>query len=82
MGARGDAHTHENGLRPKLTPPECATTASSVAPEILEKVADVRLAYSSIGASTTGTVVTVVINALKFAHRARAERDYLLSTMD
>ena len=52
-------------------------TASSVAPEILEKVADVRLAYSSIGASTT-----VVINALKFAHRARAERDYLLSTMD
>ena len=48
--------------------------ASSVAPEILEKVA------SPIGASTT--VATVAINALKFAHRARAERDYLLSTMD
>ena len=51
-------------------------TASSVAPEILEKVADVRLAYSSID------VTTVVINTLKFVHRARAERDYLLSTMD
>ena len=76
MGARGDAHTHESGPRSKLTPPECAMTASSVAPEILEKVADVRLAYSSID------VTTVVINALKFAHRARAERDYLLSTMD
>ena len=41
-----------------------------------------RLAYSSIGASTSTTVVTVDINALKLAHRARAERDYLLSTMD
>ena len=77
MGARGDAHTHESGPRSKLTPPECATTASSVAPEILEKVADVRLAYSPISAPAT-----VAINALKFAHRARAERDYLLSTMD
>jgi len=55
-------------------------TASSGAPAILEKVADVRLAYSSIGVTTV--VTTVVINALKFAHRARAERDYLLSTMD
>ena len=72
MGARGDAHTHESGPRSKLTPPECAMTASSGAPAILEKVADVRLAYSSIGASTT-----VAINALKFLHRARAERDYL-----
>ena len=26
MGARGDAHTHENELRSRLTPPECATT--------------------------------------------------------
>ena len=32
MGARRDAHTQESGLRSKLTPPECATTASSVAP--------------------------------------------------
>ena len=80
MGARGDAHTHESGPLSKLTPPECAMTASSVAPEILEKVADVRLAYSSIDVTTV--VTTVVINALKFAHRARAERDYLLSTMD
>ena len=80
MGARGDAHTHESGPRSKLTPPECAMTASSGAPAILEKVADVRLAYSSIDATTV--VTTVVINALKFAHRARAERDYLLSTMD
>ena len=77
MGARGDAHTHESGPRPKLAPPEYAMTASSVAPEILEKVADVRLANSFIGAS-----ITVAINALKFLHRARAERDYLLSTMD
>ena len=76
-GARGDAHTHKSGLRSKHTPPECATTASSVAPGILEKVADVRLANSFIGASTT-----VAINALKFLHRARAERDYLLSTMN
>ena len=75
--ARGDAHRHESGLRYKLTPPECATTASSVAPETLEKVADVRLTNSFTGASAT-----VVINALKFLHRARAERDYLLSTMD
>ena len=80
MGARGDAHTHESGPRSKLTPPECAMTASSGAPAILEKVADVRLAYSSIDVTTV--VTTVVINALKFAHRARAERDYLLSTMD
>ena len=77
MGARGDAHTHESGPRPKLAPPEYAMTASSVVPEILEKVADVRLANSFIGAS-----ITVAINALKFLHRARAERDYLLSTMD
>ena len=77
MGARGDAHTHESGLRSKLTPPECATKASSVAHEILEKVADVRLTNSLIDASTT-----VAINAPKFLHRARAERDYLLSTMD
>ena len=76
MGARGDAHTHESsGLQSK--PPECATTASLVAPEILEKVADVRLTNSFIGASTI-----VAINAPKFLHRARAERDYLLSTMD
>ena len=77
MGARGDAHTHENRLRSKLTPPECATTSSSVAPAILEKAADVWLTNSPIGASTT-----VAINALRFLHRARAERDYLLSTMD
>ena len=77
MGARGDAHTHENRLRSKLTPPGCATTSSSVAPETLEKVADVWLTNSLIGASTT-----VAINALKFLHRARAERDYLLITMD
>ena len=77
MGARGDAHTHESGLRSKLTPPECAMAASSVAPGILEKVADVRLANSFIGASTIAD-----INALKFLHRARAERDYLLITMD
>ena len=75
MGARGDAHTHENGLRPKLTPPECATTASSVAPEILEKVAVVWLTNSLVGASTT-----VAINALKFMHRARAERDYMTAS--
>jgi len=43
----------------------------------LEKVADVWLTNSLIGASTT-----VAINALKFLHRARAERDYLLITMD
>ena len=77
MGARGDAHTHESGLRPKLAPPEYAMAATSVAPKILEKVADVRLVNSFIGASTT-----VAINALKFLHRARAERGYLLSTMD
>ena len=76
VGARGDAHTHENRLRSKLTLPECATTSSYAAPEILEKVADVWLTNSLIGASTT-----VAINALKFLHRACAGRGYLLSTM-
>ena len=68
MGARRDAHTHESGLRPKFTPPECAMAASSVAPEILEKVADVRLANSSISASTT-----FAINALKEAGARRLD---------
>ena len=45
-GARGDAHAHESGLRSKQTPPECATTASLVAPEILMKVADVPVAMA------------------------------------
>ena len=43
----------------------------------MEKVAGVWLTNSLIGASTT-----VAIRTLKFVHRARAERDYLLSTMD
>ena len=77
MGARGDAHTHENRRRSKLTPPECATTSFTIAPEILEKVADVWVTNSLIDASTT-----VAINALKFLHRDRAERHCLLSTMD
>ena len=77
MGARGDAHTHESRLRSKLTPPECATTSSSVAPGILKKVADVWLTNSLIGAFTT-----VAITALKFLHHARAESDYLLRPMD
>ena len=78
MGARGDVHAHKSGLRSKLTPPECATTASLVAPDILVKVADVPVAMTA----SKIVCITVAISTLKFLHRARAERDYLLSTMD
>ena len=78
VGARRDAHAHESGLRSKPTPPECAKTASLVAPEILVKVADVPVAMT---ASKT-VCITAAIRTRKFLHRARAERDYLLSTMD
>ena len=68
MGARGDAHTHESGLRSKLTPPECATTASLVAPEILKKVADVRLINSFIVASTDRPPIYDVVRAVLHSH--------------
>ena len=77
MGSRGDAHTHESGLRSKLTPPECATTASLVAPEFLMRAVDVPAAMTA----SKIVRITVAISTLKFLHRARAERDYLLSTM-
>ena len=78
MGARGDAHAHESGLWPKLTPPECATAPSLVTPGILMKVADVPVAMTASKIMCT----TVAISTLKFMHHARAERDYLLSTMN
>ena len=77
-GSRGDAHAHESGLRSKLTPPECSTTPSLVAPDVLKQVAEVPVAMTA----SKSVCITVAISTLKFLHRARAERDYLLPEHD
>jgi hypothetical protein len=58
---------------------DCATNCTSAASE--HRDAKGRPLRGKKGA-TARTADRVVINSLKFVHRARAERDYLLSTMD
>jgi hypothetical protein len=58
---------------------DCATNCTSAASE--HRDAEGRPLRDKKGA-TARIADRVVINTLKFVHRARAERDYLLSTMD
>ena len=58
---------------------DCATNCTSAASDHRD---DGGRSLPGSAGDTARSADKVIINTLKFVHRARAERDYLLSTMD